>query len=51
VTRPGKSYEDLTLDDPSGQDVETVREIVSQIDGRVRDLLRRLPGIRRPAGS
>jgi len=39
---PGKRYEDWALDDPKGQDVETVRRIVDEIDARVRDLLSRL---------
>ncbi len=36
---PGKTYEDWPLDDPKGQDVDTVRRIVNQIDERVRALL------------
>ena len=36
---PGKRYEDWTLDDPAGQDVETVRRIRDEIDGRVRTLI------------
>jgi arsenate reductase len=40
---PGKTYEDWPLDDPKGQDVDTVRRIVDQVDQRVQDLLRRLP--------
>ena len=36
---PGKRYEDWTVDDPAGQDLETVRRIVDDIDARVRDLL------------
>ena len=36
---PGKRYEDWPVDDPAGQDVETVRRIVDDIDGRVRSLL------------
>jgi arsenate reductase len=39
---PGKTYEDWLLDDPKGQDIETVRRIVDQVDERVQDLLRRL---------
>ncbi len=35
---PGKRYEDWTLDDPSGQDLETVRRIRDEIDARVRAL-------------
>jgi arsenate reductase (thioredoxin) len=36
---PGKRYEDWQVDDPAGQDVETVRRIVDDIDGRVQALL------------
>lgn len=36
---PGKRYEDWQIDDPAGQDVETVRRIVDDIDARVRALL------------
>jgi arsenate reductase len=36
---PGKRYEDWPLDDPKGQDLETVRRIVAEIDVRVRELL------------
>jgi arsenate reductase len=36
---PGKRYEDWKLDDPAGQDVETVRRIVDDIDARVQKLL------------
>ena len=36
---PGKRYEDWPVDDPKGQDVETVRRIVDDIDARVRTLL------------
>jgi arsenate reductase len=36
---PGKRYEDWPVDDPAGQDVETVRRIVDVIDARVRTLL------------
>ena len=32
---PGKRYEDWELDDPAGQDVETVRRIRDEIDARV----------------
>ena len=39
---PGKTYEDWTLDDPKGQDIDTVRRIVLEIDIRVLDLLERL---------
>src|SRR5919107_4094858 len=33
---PGKQYEDWTLDDPAGQDVDAVRPIRDQIERRVR---------------
>lgn len=36
---PGKRYEDWPLEDPKGQDLETVRRIVAEIDARVRELL------------
>jgi arsenate reductase len=36
---PGKRYEDWPLEDPKGQDLETVRRIVDEIDERVRELL------------
>jgi arsenate reductase (thioredoxin) len=36
---PGKRYEDWELDDPAGQDLETVRGIRDQIERRVRALL------------
>jgi len=36
---PGKRYEDWELEDPSGQDLETVRGIRDQIEARVRALL------------
>ncbi len=36
---PGKRYLDWELTDPAGQDLETVREIRDEIDGRVRSLL------------
>ncbi len=39
---PGKAYEDWPFDDPKGQDLDTVRRIVDQVDDRVQDLLRRL---------
>ena len=37
---PGKRIVDWELEDPKGKDLETVRRIVDDIDGRVRDLLR-----------
>lgn len=39
---PGKRYLDWTLDDPAGQDIDTVRRIRDDIDGRVRLLLQEL---------
>jgi arsenate reductase (thioredoxin) len=39
---PGKRYEDWVLDDPAQQDLETVRRIRDEIDGRVRVLIREL---------
>jgi arsenate reductase (thioredoxin) len=36
---PGKRYEDWTLDDPAGRDVDAVRPIRDQIERRVRTLL------------
>ncbi len=39
---PGKRYEDWAVDDPKGQDLDTVRGIVDHIDARVRGLLAEL---------
>jgi len=36
---PGKRYEDWTVDDPADQDLETVRAIRDDIDGRVQRLI------------
>jgi arsenate reductase (thioredoxin) len=36
---PGVTYRDWPVDDPGGQDEATVRRIVADLDGRVRDLL------------
>jgi protein-tyrosine-phosphatase len=36
---PGKRYEDWEVRDPAGEDLETVRTIRDEIDGRVRRLL------------
>jgi arsenate reductase len=36
---PGKRYEDWTVDDPAGQDLETVRQIRDDIDARVQRLI------------
>jgi len=42
---PGKRYEDWAIDDPAGQDLDTVRRIRDEIDGRVKALLAQLtPG-------
>ena len=35
---PGKRYEDWELDDPAGQDLDTVRRIRDEIDARVQKL-------------
>jgi arsenate reductase len=39
---PGKTYEDWPVADPKGQDLETVRRIVDDVEARVRDLVARL---------
>jgi protein-tyrosine-phosphatase len=39
---PGKRYEEWTLDDPAGQDVEQVRPIRDEIERHVRKLLEEL---------
>jgi len=39
---PGKIYDDWELDDPQGQDIESVRRIVDEADARVQDLLARI---------
>ena len=36
---PGKKYEDWELDDPAGQDLETVRRIRDELDRRVQTLI------------
>jgi protein-tyrosine-phosphatase len=36
---PGKRYLDWKLDDPAGQDIDTVRRIRDEIDGKVQELL------------
>jgi arsenate reductase len=44
---PGKTYADWQLDDPAGQDLETVRRIRDELDRRVQGLLEELlPGER-----
>ena len=46
---PGTRYEDWTVDDPKDQDLEVVRRIVDDVDGRVRALLGELvPDLRLP---
>jgi arsenate reductase len=39
---PGKRYEDWVLDDPADQNLETVRRIRDEIDGRVQTLVAEL---------
>jgi arsenate reductase len=39
---PGRTYLDWEVEDPHGQDVKRVREIIDDIDGRVRGLLSEL---------
>lgn len=39
---PGKRYEDWELDDPAGQDIETVRRIRDELDQRVQRLIAEL---------
>jgi len=39
---PGKRYEDWDLDDPSGQDLDTVRRIRDELDRRVQRLIAEL---------
>ncbi len=39
---PGKRYEDWVLDDPAAQDIDTVRRIRDEIDGRVQRLISEL---------
>jgi arsenate reductase len=39
---PGKRYEDWPIDDPAGEDIETVRRIVDEIDVRVQALIKNL---------
>jgi arsenate reductase len=41
---PGKRYEDWPVDDPAGKDPQTVRRIIDDIDGRVRELLATMLG-------
>ena len=39
---PGKRYEDWELDDPAGQDLETVRRIRDELDQRIQKLIAEL---------
>lgn len=39
---PGKRYEDWTFGDPAGKDLDTVRGIRDEIDGRVQKLINEL---------
>lgn len=39
---PGKKYADWELDDPAGQDLETVRRIRDDLDGRIQALVAEL---------
>lgn len=39
---PGKRYEDWELQDPAGQDIETVRQIRDEIKSRIENLLAEL---------
>ena len=41
---PGKKYEDWKLDDPAGQDLDTVRRIRDELDTRVEKLISELLG-------
>jgi len=43
---PGKRYEDWELDDPAGQDLETIRRIRDEIDSKVVALLDQLAASR-----
>jgi arsenate reductase len=48
---PGKKYEDWELDDPAGQDLETVRRIRDELDGRVQNLIGELLPDGEPSAS
>jgi arsenate reductase len=48
---PGKRYEDWQLDDPAGQDLETVRGIRDELDRRVRALVAELLPADTPASA
>ena len=45
---PGKRYEDWDLEDPAGKEIQSVRRIRDEIDGRVRKLVGEL--VPSPAG-
>ena len=45
---PGKRYEDWDLEDPAGKEIESVRRIRDEIDGRVKKLVGEL--VPSPAG-
>ncbi|MDQ1748156.1 MAG: hypothetical protein QOD07_2419 [Frankiaceae bacterium] len=47
---PGKRYEDWPVDDPAGKDLDTVREIIDDIDTRVRALVAELTAAAPPVG-
>ena len=48
---PGKRYEDWALDDPAGQDLETVRRIRDELDARVQQLIPELLPANEPASN
>jgi arsenate reductase (thioredoxin) len=48
---PGKRYEDWELDDPAGQDLETVRRIRDDLDERVQRLIAELLPERGASGN
>ena len=45
---PGKRYEDWLLEDPAGQDLETVRQISDDLDARIRTFVGELVQITTP---
>lgn len=48
---PGVTYRDWPVDDPGGQDEQTVRRIVADLDARVRGLVAELTGEAGPTSS
>jgi arsenate reductase (thioredoxin) len=48
---PGKKYEDWKLDDPAGQDLDTVRRIRDELDQRVQKLISELLPDSAPSAS